>query len=163
MDCSPPGSSVHGIFQEGYWSGLLFPTPGDLPNPATEHMSLASLVFQTDSIPPLHLGRLYFIVKLLLCCLTWLFLCYCFSLLLWLNLFFWTWKRPGKLTFSFLFPFFKQTRGRRYGAGSRCGDLSPGRPHSVLLSFKIISSKSEKRSFGLKYQVLFSLIHRLIL
>ena len=22
MDCSPPGSSVHGIFQEEYWSGL---------------------------------------------------------------------------------------------------------------------------------------------
>ena len=27
MDCSPPGSSVHGIFQEEYWSGLPFPTP----------------------------------------------------------------------------------------------------------------------------------------
>ena len=32
MDCSPPGSSVHGIF----WSGLPFPTPGDLPNPGNE-------------------------------------------------------------------------------------------------------------------------------
>ena len=93
------------------------------------------------------------------------FLCYCFFLLLWLNLVFWTQKRPGKLKFSFLFPFFsfKQTRGRGHGAGSRCGDLSPGRPHSVTLSFKIISSKSEKRSSSLEYQVLFSLIHRLIL
>ena len=33
-DCSPPGSPVHGIFfRQGYWSGLLFPIPGDLPDP----------------------------------------------------------------------------------------------------------------------------------
>ena len=28
IDYSPPGSSVHGIFQAEYWSGLLFPSPG---------------------------------------------------------------------------------------------------------------------------------------
>ena len=33
MDCSPPGSSVHGIFRQQYWSGLPFPTPGYLPDP----------------------------------------------------------------------------------------------------------------------------------
>ena len=27
MDFSPPDSSVHGIFQQEYWSGLPFPTP----------------------------------------------------------------------------------------------------------------------------------------
>ena len=32
MDCSPPGSSVHGIPRQEYWSGLLFPSPGDLPD-----------------------------------------------------------------------------------------------------------------------------------
>ena len=32
-DCSPPDSSVHGIFQEEYWNRLLFPTAGDLPDP----------------------------------------------------------------------------------------------------------------------------------
>ena len=32
MDCSPPGSSVHGILQQEYWSGLPFPPPGDLPD-----------------------------------------------------------------------------------------------------------------------------------
>ena len=26
MDCSPPGSSVHGILQAKYWSGLPFPS-----------------------------------------------------------------------------------------------------------------------------------------
>ena len=30
MDCSPPGSSVHGFFRQEYWSGLPFPPPGDL-------------------------------------------------------------------------------------------------------------------------------------
>ena len=42
MDCSPPGPSVHGIFQAGYWSGLPFPPPGDLPDPGIEPMSPAS-------------------------------------------------------------------------------------------------------------------------
>ena len=26
MDCSPPGSSVHGIFQQEYWSGVPLPS-----------------------------------------------------------------------------------------------------------------------------------------
>ena len=30
--CSPPGSSVHGILQQEYWSGLPFPSLGDLPD-----------------------------------------------------------------------------------------------------------------------------------
>ena len=30
MDCSPPGSYIHGIFQQEYWSGL--PAWGDFPN-----------------------------------------------------------------------------------------------------------------------------------
>ena len=30
MDCSPPGSSIHGIFQEEYWSGV--PLPVGLPS-----------------------------------------------------------------------------------------------------------------------------------
>ena len=33
MDCSPPGSSVHGILQQEHCSGSPFPSPGDLPNP----------------------------------------------------------------------------------------------------------------------------------
>ena len=47
--------------------------------------------------------------------------------------------------------------------GIDVGFLSPGRLHGVLLCFKIISSKSQKRSSSLEYQVLFSLRHRLIL
>ena len=48
MDCSPPGSSVHGIFsRQEYWSGLPFPSPGDLPRSRG----------QTDSLPPEPVGK----------------------------------------------------------------------------------------------------------
>ena len=48
MDCSLPGSSVHGISQAKYWSGLPFPSPGDLPNPGIELMSLMSPVLASE-------------------------------------------------------------------------------------------------------------------
>ena len=41
MDCSLPGSSVHGISQARNWSGLTFPSLGSLPNPGIESRSLA--------------------------------------------------------------------------------------------------------------------------
>ena len=38
MDCSPPNSSIHGIFQARVlqWVGLPFPSPRDLPDPGVE-------------------------------------------------------------------------------------------------------------------------------
>ena len=36
MDCSPPGSSVHGILQARILSELPFPSPEDLPDPGIE-------------------------------------------------------------------------------------------------------------------------------
>ena len=42
MDCSPPHSSVHGIFQQEYGRRLPFLPPGDLPNPGIKPTSLAS-------------------------------------------------------------------------------------------------------------------------
>ena len=42
MDCSPLGSSIDGIFGQEYWSGLTFPTPGDLPYPRIKPSTLAS-------------------------------------------------------------------------------------------------------------------------
>ena len=41
--------------KQEYWSGLPFPTPGDLPDPAIEPMSSA---LQLDSLPPSCQGRL---------------------------------------------------------------------------------------------------------
>ena len=32
-DCNPPGSPVHGLSWQDYWSGLPSSPPGDLPNP----------------------------------------------------------------------------------------------------------------------------------
>ena len=37
-------------------SGLLFPTPGDLPDPGMEPTSLASLAWQVDSLPLCHIS-----------------------------------------------------------------------------------------------------------
>ena len=42
IDCSPPGSSVHGISQARILEFLAIPSPRDLPNPGIEPMSLAA-------------------------------------------------------------------------------------------------------------------------
>ena len=42
MNCSPPGSCVHGFPRQEYWSGLPFPTLRGLPNPRIEPTSLVS-------------------------------------------------------------------------------------------------------------------------
>ena len=47
MDCSLPGSSIHGIFQAKYWSGLPFPSPGDLPDPGIEPAATAAKSLQS--------------------------------------------------------------------------------------------------------------------
>ena len=42
MDCSPLGSSVHGILRQEYWSELPFPSLVNLPDPGNEPRSLMS-------------------------------------------------------------------------------------------------------------------------
>ena len=42
IDCSLPGSSVHGFSRQEYWNRLPFPTPGYLPASGIEPVSLAS-------------------------------------------------------------------------------------------------------------------------
>ena len=42
MDWSPPGSSVHGIPQARILKWVAFPSPGDLPHPETETVTLTS-------------------------------------------------------------------------------------------------------------------------
>ena len=53
MNCSPPGSSVHGISRQEYWSRLPFPTPGNLPDSRIEPVSPA---LQADSLSLSHQG-----------------------------------------------------------------------------------------------------------
>ena len=53
MDCSQPGSSVHGIFQARILEWGAFPTPGDLSDLGIEPASLvlpAHLHWQADSL-----------------------------------------------------------------------------------------------------------------
>ena len=42
--------------RQEYWSGLLCPLPGDLPDPGTEPTSPASPALQVDSLPLSHCG-----------------------------------------------------------------------------------------------------------
>ena len=56
MDCTPPDSSVHGIFfRQGHWSSLPLPPPGDFPDPGIEPPSpaLAGKFFASE--PPGHI------------------------------------------------------------------------------------------------------------
>ena len=41
--------------RQEYWSGLPFPTPGDLPNPEIKPTSLVSPLLEANSLPPSHL------------------------------------------------------------------------------------------------------------
>ena len=62
LDWSLSGSSVHGIFQAEHWSGLPFPSPGDLPLPGIEPVSPA---LQADSFLLSHQGRPPFLYPVL--------------------------------------------------------------------------------------------------
>ena len=66
MDCSMPGSSVHGILQgKNYWSELPCPPRGDLPQPRIEPVaSSVSSASQEDSWLLSHPGSLKDITRL---------------------------------------------------------------------------------------------------
>ena len=52
VDCSLPGFSVHGFPRQEYWSGLPFPSPGDLPDPGIEPGSPTLEADTLTSEPP---------------------------------------------------------------------------------------------------------------
>ena len=54
MDCSPPGSSIHGILQARILEWVAIPSLGDFPDPGMEHSSPA---LQGDSLPSEPLGK----------------------------------------------------------------------------------------------------------
>ena len=56
MDCSSPGSSVHGIFLATVWGGLPFPPSEDLSDAG---IKAASSALAADSLPLSHLGSPY--------------------------------------------------------------------------------------------------------
>ena len=53
--CQPPVSM--GFPRQEYWSGLPFPTPGDLPNPGSEPAFPVSAALQVGSLPTEPLGK----------------------------------------------------------------------------------------------------------
>ena len=56
MDCSSPGSSVHGILQARVLERVAIPSSRDLPNPDIKPVSPASPALQEDSLLPSHWG-----------------------------------------------------------------------------------------------------------
>ena len=62
-----PGTVAHqaplsmGSSGPQYWTGLPFPSPGLLPNPGIEPVSLASPALQADSLTLYHLGSPYYV------------------------------------------------------------------------------------------------------
>ena len=56
MDCSLPGSSVHGISRQEYWSGSPFSPSGALRYPGMASVSLMSPASQADSLALSRLG-----------------------------------------------------------------------------------------------------------
>ena len=56
LDCSSPGSSVHGISQARILNWVSIPSSGDLPDPGIKPMSSVSPVLQVDSLPLSHRG-----------------------------------------------------------------------------------------------------------
>ena len=52
MDCSRQASLSMEFFRLEYWSGYLFPSPGNLPNPGFESMSPALQVDFLSAEPP---------------------------------------------------------------------------------------------------------------
>ena len=51
MDCSLPGSPVHGILQARILEWLTIPPPEDLPDPGIKPMSLMFPVLAGESLP----------------------------------------------------------------------------------------------------------------
>ena len=51
MDCSPPGSSVHGILQAKILGWVALPSPGDLLDPGIEPRSPALWAVALSSSP----------------------------------------------------------------------------------------------------------------
>ena len=57
MECSLPGSSVHGILQARMLEWQPFSSPGDLPDPGIKPVSPVISALQADSLPLSYLGN----------------------------------------------------------------------------------------------------------
>ena len=91
MDCTPPGSSVHGVLQARVLEWAAIPFSRDLPNPGIKPRSPA---LQADSLPPEPPGKPNYVntyenKQKLLPALMWdskVFFCFCFFFFPFFNL-----------------------------------------------------------------------------
>ena len=60
LNCSSPGSSVHGIFQPRILEWAAIPPPEDLPDPGIERATPVSPALQADSLPAEPLGMVIY-------------------------------------------------------------------------------------------------------
>ena len=60
MDCMCQAPLCMGFFRQEYWTGLPFPSPGDLPTPGIKSMSPVSPAWQGNSLPLRQLGSTYY-------------------------------------------------------------------------------------------------------
>ena len=67
MDCNPPGSSSHGIFQARIPEWVAFPTPGILLTQVSNPHLLCLLHWQVGSLPRSHVEALAFTVNQIPC------------------------------------------------------------------------------------------------
>ena len=67
VDCSLQAPPSMGFSRQEYWSGLPFPSPGDLPNPGIEPgsptLQADALTFEPPGKPPLEYISQYFTIK----------------------------------------------------------------------------------------------------
>ena len=74
MDHSP--LALLGFSQQKYWNGLLFPPPGDLPDPGTKLVSPASSILQVNSLLLSHGGsHIYTYMYIYMYTYTYMYVC----------------------------------------------------------------------------------------
>ena len=96
MGCSPRGSSAHGCPRQEYWSGLPFPSPGDLPDSGIKPTSSA-LAGRFFTIAPPEKPKFLFIGSFT-AVLSWVLH---WSLLLWVYNFRCRWHSGGSVAFGY--------------------------------------------------------------
>ena len=62
MDCSLPGSSVHGFPRQGYWSGLPFPSPREVYMSIKTENGIIIYRIMQDLVLSIYPGHLFLLV-----------------------------------------------------------------------------------------------------
>ena len=139
MDCSPPGSSVHGILQARILGWVAISSPGDLPDPGIKPRCAA---LQVDSLPSEPPGKSYIFlcsapnpvpIRCLPFCCCYLFCCVVFC--------YFTSMKEG-------FQIVQQTDGDNDKSSDRACLSPTGSTPIILLTVNFLSTDQALRSEG---------------